>query len=323
MGDFDPAEAEDQATRTQGARDAANAASESVKDTVIKQLEAGSDADFKTTIQQLGDLNSGKAVSNPTEATKTYIKGIQDNLESLRGVLEAAGGDVDALKNAVGTADIKDTFDSTKNPKNAGLLSNISEWFQKKFKLKTDEDIEKIAKNAKENADKEPNPVKRSKWKRNAAIFGALTIAGLTIAGLIELFQNLAAEKSGCYQMHVGSSDEDIKLDCGDMPLDNSNCNCNSDTIFTGLSKSCTAGGSDISKDTCPPGDYRYLFRHYSAWDIFTDFVNTVADDIGKIPDFFGQIADFFGKYGFGIVMAIICIVILMVLGPVLRSLGK
>jgi hypothetical protein len=315
MADFDPAEVEDAARESETSREDAAEAGAADREALSQKLQDDQTTDRMTTIQQLETLKDGGVVTNPTPDTLSVESDLQKRIDAQDKLIEALGGKIADIESNVGKVSIDDTFDSTKNPTNSTFLKNLIDFFKEKFNIKSDADIEKIAKDAKDKAETTTNPKERGKWTRRAYIFGGLSLVGLTIAGLIELFKRLADEKSGCYQLQIGSGKEDILLNCGSLPLDNSNCNCEA-ASFTGLVANCT----NITKDQTCDNNYKYLYRHYTAWDVFCDFVDTAAEDVQGAFNFLGSLGDFFKKYGIWIFIVILLIIFIPLVFKLLNN---
>jgi hypothetical protein len=286
---------------------AAGLASDTAAAEVADNIQKDTATDRASTINFTKSFANGDSVSGTiTTDSETLVKAAQDLVDSLKPILEVFSKDPVNI-------DVKGGIDQLQNDTNKSWFQKTIDYFKEKFNIKSDADLQKLAKDAEAKAAKEPNPTTREKLLRQAKIFGGLTLVGLTIAGVIELFKHLANEKSGCYQLHLGSGDEDIKLDCGTFAIDETNCNCDA-TSFTVLTTNC---GVDKA-DTCA-NNYKYIYRHYSAWDIFCDFVKTVADDAQKSFDFLANIGQFFTKYGIWIFLGLLILIVV----PLIFSLIK
>ena len=317
MGDFVPEDVDIAADDSAVARDAAATDGIAVGNKVADNIASEGEAAAANTVAQLENLTAGEAITGtPTVDVQSTIDATNARLTAMSEVIGKLGGDFEALKGQVGKISIDESFDSVKNPKNANLIDNTGKYFQDKFKIKTEDDIAALKKQYEELAAKEPNPTTRDRLWRAAKIFGALTLVGGVLAGLIELFKHLADEKSGCFQLDIGSGKEDVKLDCGSTAMSSTNCNCTGADTFKILTDSCGV----TSDQTCAPtGTYRYIYRHYSAWDVFCDFVDTAAGDVQKGFDFLDNIGQFFTKYGIWIFLGLL----ILIGAPLIFSLIK
>jgi hypothetical protein len=304
------------ADESRGARDSVAAQTEANAEDRAQQLQKEDDTTKQNTISQLVDGTNGSDISNPTQDVQNALGDLQKRVEAQDAIFKALGlDDVEGLKSDIASG--KGVTSVLNKDSYKPFFKKLTDYLKSKFK--TDEDIARAAKESKDAADKETDPTKRSNFKRNAYILAGLTIAGLTIAGLIELFIHLAKEKTGCYQLNVGSGKEEVKLDCQDnYNLSDDSCNC---TALPALSAACTANGSSIDGDKCAPdGNYRYLYRHYSAWDVFCDFVDTAVDDLGAGVGAFASVLEFFTKYGVWILVGILLIALIPLVMKIIPS---
>lgn len=319
MDGFDPEAVDVAADESAVVRGAAAVDGIAIGNKVADTIAGESEEAVKTTVAQLENLTGGEAIPATPSITpdvQSIIDATNARLTAMSEVITKLGGDFEALKSQVGKISIDDAFDSGKNPQNAKMLDNTGKYIQEKFNLKTQDDIAALAKKIEEKAAKEPNPTTREQLWKAAKIFGALTLVGGVLAGLIELFKHLADEKSGCFQLDIGSGKEDVKLDCGSTAMSSTNCNCTSADTFKILTDSCGV----TSDQTCAPtGTYRYIYRHYSAWDVFCDFVDTAAGDVQKSFDFLDNIGQFFTKYGIWIFLGLL----ILIGAPLIFSLIK
>ena len=316
-GGFVPKDVEVAGIDSELARQSAEVDGIAVSKKVADNIESGRAADAAATITQLTSLTKGEAITGPITAdVQSTIQATGARLDAQSDVIGKLGGDAGALKGQVGKVSIDDTFDPVKNPKNAKLLDNSAEYVQERFNIKTQDDIAALSKKLEEKAAKEPNPTTREKLIKYAKIIGGLTILGGVLTGLIELFKHLADEKSGCFQLDVGSGKEDVKLDCGATAMSSTNCNCTGPDTFKILTGSC---GVTSDQSCAPTGTYRYIYRHYSAWDVFCDFVDTAVDDVQKSFDFLDNIGKFFTQYGIWIFLGLL----ILIGAPLIFSLIK